>query len=65
MQWRSWEYTVLEWTGLGGGVSLTGAVASQRVPEVCDGRFILDGNQKKRRMLEACLTGIWTHKPGT
>jgi hypothetical protein len=36
--------------------SLTGAVASKRVTEVCEGKLKLDGNQLKSVMVKACLT---------
>ena len=40
--------------------SLTGAVASQRVTEVCDGRLKLVGNQLLSVMAKACLTATST-----
>ena len=36
--------------------SLTGAVASQRVPEACDGRLKQVGNLLESIMVKACLT---------
>ena len=35
---------------------MTGAVASQRVTEACEGRLSLDGNQVTSAMAKACLT---------
>jgi hypothetical protein len=45
--------------------SLTGAVASQRVTEVCKGRLRLDGNQSLSVMAKACLTAIMTIRAET
>jgi hypothetical protein len=45
--------------------SLTGAVTSQRVTEVCKGRLRLDGNQSMSAMAKACLTAILTNRAET
>ena len=45
--------------------SLTGAVASQRVTEACEGRLNLDGNQMLSAMAEACLTARQTSRAET
>lgn len=44
---------------------MTGAVASQRVTEVCKGRLTLDGNQRLSAMAKACLTAISTDRAET
>ena len=45
--------------------SLTGAVASQRVTEACEGRLNLDGNQMSSAMAKACLTARPTSRAET
>ena len=45
--------------------SLTGAVASQRVTEACDGRLKLVGNQLWSAMAQACLTARLTGRAET
>ena len=44
---------------------MTGAVASQRVTEACEGRLNLDGNQMLSAMAEACLTARQTSRAET
>ena len=45
--------------------SLTGAVASQRVTEVRDGKFELMKYQFVSVIVYTCLTARWTHRAGT
>ena len=45
--------------------SLTGAVASQRVPEARDGGLKLVGNQLLSAMAQACLTARLTSRAET
>ena len=42
--------------------SLTGAVASQKVTEACEGRLMLVGNQLVSAMAYACLTARLTSR---
>ena len=45
--------------------SLTGAVASQRVTEACDGRLRMVGNHLLSAMAQACLTARETFRAET
>ena len=45
--------------------SLSGADASQRVTEACEGNLKLDGNQLESAMVEGCLTARPTSRAGT
>ena len=45
--------------------SLTGAVASERVTEACEGRLRPDGNRPMSAMAKACLTARQTSRADT
>ena len=45
--------------------SLTGAVASERVTEACEGRLRPDGNRSMSAMAKACLTARQTSRADT
>ena len=45
--------------------SLTGAVASQRVTEACNGRLRLVGNRAMSAKVKGCLTVRQTRRAGT
>ena len=45
--------------------SLTGAVASERVTEACEGRLRPDGNRLTSAMAKACLTARQTSRADT
>jgi hypothetical protein len=62
-----WYLTMTRYPGLGPCMvgSLTGAVASQRVTEACEGRLKLVGNQLWSAMAQACLTARLTGRAET